>query len=129
MKQTVELINVIVLKFLYMALGTISTGEKDPAGRPMGSIIATTRGNFQASLHQLLGEVGQQWSGCTGILILKRILPQKNFYCPNLIFCLEACRNDRKGAIPHPRKQRRISLGSGARNFFVVGSLERNFLL
>ena len=29
-----------------MALGMMSTGEKDPAGRLMGSIIASTRGKF-----------------------------------------------------------------------------------
>ena len=34
-----------------MALGTLSTGGKDPAGRPMGSVIASTRGNFQKSRH------------------------------------------------------------------------------
>ena len=31
-------------QFLSMQLGMSSTGEKDDAGRPMGSMIASTRG-------------------------------------------------------------------------------------
>ena len=39
--------NMVLCQFLYMAIGTISTGGKDPAGRPMGSVIASTRGNIE----------------------------------------------------------------------------------
>ena len=42
-----EVCHNVLDQFLYMAIGTISTGGKDPAGRPMGSVIASTRGNFQ----------------------------------------------------------------------------------
>ena len=38
---------ILYYQFLYISLGTISTGGKDPAGRPMGSIIASTRGNIK----------------------------------------------------------------------------------
>ena len=43
--QIVCWLNYAFHQFLYMALGTISTGGKDPAGRPMGSVIASTRGD------------------------------------------------------------------------------------
>ena len=43
-ERETSLLNFFFLKFLTVQVGTMSTGEKDEAGRPMGTIIASTRG-------------------------------------------------------------------------------------